>query len=107
MTELELDCSGCPDSDSVPIPPIHPIQTDSNRLSRFKHALIGVDLRPGPIFLSHNRPAAIHFLATHMRREMVAELVAEALGTFIIVVFGTGSVAMVQLFGKGVPGDSA
>ena len=36
---------------------------------------------------------------------MVAELVAEALGTFIIVVFGTGSVAMVQLFGKGVPGE--
>jgi glycerol uptake facilitator protein len=40
-----------------------------------------------------------------MRREMVGELAAEALGTFIIVLFGTGSVAMVQLFGRGIPGE--
>ena len=32
-----------------------------------------------------------------MRREMVGELAAEALGTFIIVLFGTGSVAMVAI----------
>jgi glycerol uptake facilitator protein len=40
-----------------------------------------------------------------MHRELAGELIAEALGTFIIVLFGTGSVAMVLLFGRGVPGE--
>lgn len=32
-------------------------------------------------------------------------LVAEFLGTMVLMLFGTGVVAMVQLFGKGVPGE--
>jgi glycerol uptake facilitator protein len=37
--------------------------------------------------------------------KLLGECIAEALGTFIIVVFGTASVAMVKLFGTGVPGE--
>jgi glycerol uptake facilitator protein len=36
---------------------------------------------------------------------MLGELLAEFFGTFIILVFGGGIVAMVQLFGTGVPGE--
>jgi len=36
---------------------------------------------------------------------LLAELIAEAFGTFILVLIGTGVVAMVVLFGKGVPGE--
>jgi glycerol uptake facilitator protein len=36
---------------------------------------------------------------------LVAELTAEFFGTFILVLFGTAVVAMVVLFGKGVPGE--
>jgi glycerol uptake facilitator protein len=36
---------------------------------------------------------------------IVPELIAEAFGTFIIVVFGTASVAMVVLFGHGTQGE--
>jgi glycerol uptake facilitator protein len=38
-------------------------------------------------------------------RELVGELVAEYLGTFILMMFGIGVVAMVVLFGEGVPGE--
>ena len=34
-----------------------------------------------------------------------AELIAEAFGTFLLVLIGTGVVASVSLFGKGVPGE--
>lgn len=36
---------------------------------------------------------------------MLAELIAEFLGTFVLMLFGTGVVAMVQLFGAGIPGE--
>ena len=35
---------------------------------------------------------------------LAAELLAEFLGTFILILFGTGVVAMVVLFGKDAPG---
>src|SRR6476646_11037628 len=34
-----------------------------------------------------------------------AELIAEFLGTFVLILFGNGVVAMVVLFGTGVPGE--
>ncbi|MCC7496689.1 MAG: aquaporin family protein [Bryobacterales bacterium] len=34
-----------------------------------------------------------------------AELMAEFLGTFVLILFGNGVVAMVKLFGTGVPGE--
>ena len=37
-----------------------------------------------------------------MRRELVAEFA----GTFVLILFGTGAVAMVKLFGTGVPGET-
>src|SRR4051812_38937468 len=40
-----------------------------------------------------------------MNNRLLPELIAEAFGTFIIVLFGTGVVAMVVLFGHGVPGE--
>jgi glycerol uptake facilitator protein len=40
-----------------------------------------------------------------MRQRLVGELIAEAFGTFIIVVFGTGVVAMTVLFGRNQPGE--
>jgi glycerol uptake facilitator protein len=40
-----------------------------------------------------------------MDRRYWAELIAEALGTGLIVTFGTGVVAMVTLFGAGTPGE--
>src|SRR5436305_5413571 len=36
---------------------------------------------------------------------LTAELVAEFLGTLVLILFGNGVVAMVVLFGKGVPGE--
>lgn len=36
---------------------------------------------------------------------MFPELIAEFLGTMVLILFGNGVVAMVQLFGKGVPGE--
>ena len=36
---------------------------------------------------------------------MLGELVAEFLGTMVLILFGTGVVAMVVLFGTGVPGE--
>jgi len=36
---------------------------------------------------------------------MLAELVAEFVGTFVLILFGNGVVAMVKLFGTGVPGE--
>jgi glycerol uptake facilitator protein len=38
-------------------------------------------------------------------RRLLAELIAEAFGTFVLIAFGTGVVAMVVLFGRGVPGE--
>jgi len=40
-----------------------------------------------------------------MNNRLVAELVAETFGTFVLVTFGTGVVAMVTLFGRGTPGE--
>src|SRR5579864_3652407 len=36
---------------------------------------------------------------------LAAELIAEFLGTLVLILFGNGVVAMVQLFGTGVPGE--
>src|ERR1700679_35403 len=36
---------------------------------------------------------------------MFPELIAEFLGTLVLILFGDGVVAMVQLFGHGVPGE--
>jgi glycerol uptake facilitator protein len=40
-----------------------------------------------------------------MQNRLWAELIAEAFGTCVLIMFGTGVVAMVVLFGKGVPGE--
>ncbi len=40
-----------------------------------------------------------------MRTPLVAELTAELLGTLVLILFGNGVVAMVVLFGSGVPGE--
>ncbi len=39
------------------------------------------------------------------RSSLAAELIAEFLGTMVLILFGTGVVAMVVLFGTGVPGE--
>src|SRR5437764_15037380 len=36
---------------------------------------------------------------------LAAELTAEFIGTFVLILFGNGVVAMVVLFGTGVPGE--
>src|SRR5215813_13951185 len=36
---------------------------------------------------------------------MLREFIAEFAGTFVLILFGTGVVAMVVLFGKGLPGE--
>ena len=40
-----------------------------------------------------------------MRKSLAGELIAEFLGTWVLMMFGTGAVAMVTLFGTGVPGE--
>ena len=40
-----------------------------------------------------------------MKQNLVAELMAEFLGTMVLILFGNGVVAMVMLFGQGVPGE--
>jgi glycerol uptake facilitator protein len=40
-----------------------------------------------------------------MKPTLTAELMAEFLGTMVLILFGTGVVAMVVLFGTGVPGE--
>jgi glycerol uptake facilitator protein len=40
-----------------------------------------------------------------MRKSLLGELIAEFLGTLVLMMFGTGAVAMVTLFGTGVPGE--
>jgi len=40
-----------------------------------------------------------------MKQSLVAELLAEFLGTMVLILFGNGVVAMVVLFGHGVPGE--
>jgi len=40
-----------------------------------------------------------------MKTNLMAELVAEFLGTLVLILFGNGVVAMVVLFGHGVPGE--
>jgi glycerol uptake facilitator protein len=39
------------------------------------------------------------------KSNLTAELIAEFLGTLVLITFGCGVVAMVVLFGKGVPGE--
>ena len=39
------------------------------------------------------------------KQRLAAELIAETFGTFVLILFGTGVVAMVVLFGRGVPGE--
>src|SRR5712692_8206728 len=41
----------------------------------------------------------------HMKQNLLAELLAEFLGTMVLILFGTGVVAMVVLFGHGVPAE--
>ena len=40
-----------------------------------------------------------------MKQGLLAELSAEFLGTLVLILFGNGVVAMVVLFGKGLPGE--
>jgi len=40
-----------------------------------------------------------------MNRKLIAELIAEFAGTLVLILFGNGVVAMVVLFGTGVPGE--
>ncbi len=40
-----------------------------------------------------------------MKNRLLAEVVAEAFGTFVLIAFGTGVVAMVMLFGHGTPAE--
>src|SRR5487761_2480960 len=40
-----------------------------------------------------------------MGPSLAAEMIAEFLGTLVLILFGNGVVAMVTLFGKGVPGE--
>ena len=40
-----------------------------------------------------------------MKNNLSAELMAELIGTMVLILFGDGVVAMVVLFGKGVPGE--
>lgn len=40
-----------------------------------------------------------------MRQSLLGELLAEFLGTMVVILFGDGVVAMVVLFGHGVPGE--
>ncbi|MBI1896560.1 MAG: aquaporin family protein [Acidobacteria bacterium] len=40
-----------------------------------------------------------------MSRRLWPELIAEMFGTFVLILFGTGVVAMVVLFGRGIPGE--
>ena len=40
-----------------------------------------------------------------MRNRLLAELLAEFIGTMVLILFGAGVVATVVLFGKGVPGE--
>ncbi|MBL8178774.1 MAG: aquaporin family protein [Bryobacterales bacterium] len=40
-----------------------------------------------------------------MKPSLVGELIAEFLGTMVLLMFGCGVVAMTMLFGKGIPGE--
>ncbi|MBV8819288.1 MAG: aquaporin, partial [Acidobacteriaceae bacterium] len=40
-----------------------------------------------------------------MKSKLAAELLAEFLGTLVLILFGNGVVAMVKLFGQGTPGE--
>jgi glycerol uptake facilitator protein len=44
-------------------------------------------------------------MAAARKPSLVGELVAECLGTFVLITLGDGVVAMVVLFGSGVPGE--
>lgn len=41
-----------------------------------------------------------------MDRKLIAELIAEFAGTMVLILFGAGVVAMVVLFGSGIPGET-
>lgn len=40
-----------------------------------------------------------------MKNNLLAEVIAEALGTCVLILFGNGVVAMVTVFGRGTPGE--
>jgi glycerol uptake facilitator protein len=44
-------------------------------------------------------------MATTVKQTLMGEILAEFLGTFVLIVLGNGVVAMVVLFGKGTPGE--
>ena len=41
----------------------------------------------------------------YKRQSLTGELIAEFLGTMVLILFGCGVVAMTVLFGKGIPGE--
>src|SRR5258706_1847877 len=41
----------------------------------------------------------------HIKQNLLAELLAEFLGTMVLILFGNGVVAMVVLFGHSLPGE--
>ncbi len=53
---------------------------------------------------SRCRQSVIDF-SVSMKPTLTAELLAEFLGTLVLILFGNGVVAMVQLFGHNVPGE--
>ena len=53
---------------------------------------------------SRLRQSVIEF-ASLMKSNLIAELLAEFLGTLVLILFGNGVVAMVLLFGHGIPGE--
>src|SRR5215472_17679200 len=73
-------------------------------------------LEPRKLKTGTNQPALIDYFAVPTRSSsgdamnskpsLTAELVAEFLGTFVLILFGTGVVAMVMLFPTKNPGET-
>src|SRR6266478_4838114 len=58
--------------------------------------------------LRHSPPNRSGFLlqsTSLMKKNLVGEMLAEFLGTMVLILFGTGVVAMVVLFGHGLPAE--
>src|SRR5262249_37330351 len=55
--------------------------------------------------ITHNIGVVIESRAMDNKPTLAAELSAEFIGTLVLVLFGNGVVAMVLLFGTGVPGE--
>ena len=53
-----------------------------------------------------NRPGFSYVIDSVMNRSLMAELIAEFLGTLVLILFGTGVVAMVVLFPTSNPGET-